>query len=237
MITKFTFTGADHSVDPQDLAEISQEFPFVEWGILVMPGQFGSPRFPGLQWIEKLSKIKNLNLSMHLCGRYVKSFMHGDMVELIETVPLFAKIGLFNRVQINTHGFKHDFKYEDLVQLIINYPEKEFIFQYDNENQHILNAISREARNISTLFDLSHGAGVLPEKWPDPIDGISCGYAGGLSPKNLKEQIVKIEAAAGDREIWIDIETHVRSYSDKTFDLDKVKECCWILQNHFTSKQ
>ena len=83
--------------------------------------------------------------------------------------------------------------------------------------------------NCSTLFDLSHGAGVLPEQWPKPLPGIRCGYAGGLSPDNIKEQLTLISAAVGDTPIWIDMETHVRSNNDRLFDLGKVEQVLKVL--------
>ena len=74
------------------------------------------------------------------------------------------------------------------------------------------------------LFDLSGGAGILPESWPK-AKGEYCGYAGGLSPENLEEQLEKIKCVVDeDQKIWIDVETHVRSSDDKQFDLDKVRK-------------
>jgi hypothetical protein len=92
------------------------------------------------------------------------------------------------------------------------------------------------------------GAGILPREWPKPIyldvhpgdDGCGVqqhryhGYAGGLGPDNLAEQIPLILAAAAGNEhtaegrIWIDMETRVRSSDDRTFDLAKVRRCLEI---------
>ena len=68
--------------------------------------------------------------------------------------------------------------------------------------------------------------GVLPDKWPEP-NGDYCGYAGGLSPDNLAEQLEKIDKAITNKDggfyaIWIDAETHLRSPDNQRFDLDKV---------------
>ncbi len=105
------------------------------------------------------------------------------------------------------------------------YQEKEFIFQYDNVNTVFVDLAKQAKVNFSALFDLSHGIGILPSEWPNLLDGVKCGYAGGLSPENLEEQIKRIEEKAGDTEIWIDMETHVRSNYDMLFDLQKVRQC------------
>ena len=42
-----TMTGADESVDPKALIELSKEFPFVEWGILI--GSQSGMRFPSVK--------------------------------------------------------------------------------------------------------------------------------------------------------------------------------------------
>lgn len=56
-----------------------------------------------------------------------------------------------------------------------------------------------------SLFDTSSGFGILPEKWPELLPELYCGYAGGLGPDNLQEQLEKIESVIGDNEIWVDM--------------------------------
>lgn len=75
------------------------------------------------------------------------------------------------------------------------------------------------------LFDVSGGIGVVPESWPKPFKDVYCGYAGGLGPTTIVEQLKRIEQVVGDCEIWIDMETRIRSENDAVFDLGKVVEC------------
>lgn len=214
-------TGADNSIQPEELFKVSSVYPFVEWGILLSRNSQGKNRFPSTRWMDDLA-IQNegfLNLSGHLCGAYVREFLMGSDRCVGEIGAIWK---FFSRIQINTHGIKHDWDKDGLLGLLEKHSDKEFIFQYDNANTEILNALSGTA-NISTLFDLSHGAGILPSEWPQPITGVKCGYAGGLSPENVKAQIEKIESIGGDKGTWIDMETHIRSAADTIFDLDKVK--------------
>lgn len=61
----------------------------------------------------------------------------------------------------------------------------------------------------------------MPEIWPNPIE--NCGYAGGLTPENVKEQLCLIKNLVGENgSIWIDAESSLRGYDQ--FDLGKVEE-------------
>lgn len=223
MITRVTMTGADDSVQPSDLLKLQFKYPFVEWGILVQDRSFGKRRFPSEMWLQELAHHTPLKLSCHLCGQYVTDFMNGSPTGIIKLQERSDIWNQFRRVQLNTHGFKHDFNPTKLIDLLNTFDGHEFIFQFDNKNTHILDEVQRHASNISILFDLSHGAGVLPTEWPALHPNLRCGYAGGLSDLNVVGQIKKIEEIVLDSEIWIDAETHIRSNHDMQFDLNLVE--------------
>lgn len=232
MLKTVTITGADDSVKPADLLELSEKFPFVEWGILVSASQQGTPRFPSMKWVEVLKETTPLNLSLHICGRFVRDFFQ------FGSTGFLAHVGYswdrFKRVQLNTHGDAHIFGTDSLrlmAAFIKANQNKQFIFQMDNVNDGIVDFLRHAEftlNNIAGLFDLSHGAGILPSAWPKLRADLNCGYAGGLSPENLEQQIQKIEQVVGAKEIWIDMETHVRSNHDAQFDLAKVERCLEI---------
>lgn len=226
-LSKVTTTGADDSTKQENLFELSAKYPYAEWAILLSRNSTGRNRFPSLSWMNRLAELSNhffdfeMQYSGHLCGSYVREFLMGN-TDFVKEIGDIWK--LFQRIQINTHGIRHEYDEVKLLNALAQYPEKEFILQYDNANKEILDcAIANSDTSISALFDLSHGAGVLPHEWPLPIDGVKCGYAGGLSPDNVEAQIKLIESKVGDAEIWIDMETKVRSNNDKLFDLTKVE--------------
>lgn len=230
MITTVTLTGADDSILPEQLFEISKLYPYVEWAILVSRKSTGQKRFPSMRWIEELGRLNNvkiasgkpsLNLSLHLCGSYVKELLSGND-DFIED-DLSEIWHAFSRVQINTHGEVH-YIHDGFTEWLNENPFKEWIFQYDNVNTRMLELAIRDNVKCSALFDLSHGTGILPEQWPDLLPGIKCGYAGGLSPDNLLEQIKGIESIVAEHPIWIDMETKIRSFNDATFCLIKCKQ-------------
>lgn len=228
MIKTVTITGADDSIDPALLVELSTEFPFVEWGILVSKNNYGTPRFPSLTWLLKLRGLKHdfrtLKLSCHLCGTFVRELVKGNDTIIQIMGPMWH---IFERVQINFHAIPHEFS-NQMIRIMSKYPKQQYIFQYDGVNDVIVSKASITGCNVSTLFDKSGGAGILPDRWPQLLEGIKCGYAGGLSPDNLEDQIKKIESIVGDTEIWIDMETHVRSDQDRLFDVVKVRKCLEI---------
>lgn len=233
MFTKITFTGADDSVTPKDLIDISAEYPNVEWGILVSRN-YTAPRFPSSSWIEEFISIApaNLPISMHLCGTVVQNLLrYGTTIgnSLIE-LP-FSLIYRTNRIQINTHGQIHLVDSSALLSALKGYPSKEFIFQMDGVNEHLGEFAVAHNIKTSCLFDMSHGDGTSPEAWPtiSPNSNVfSYGYAGGLGPENIEIEAKRICKAANSfpypfKDFWIDMETKVRSNSNKTFDLSKVR--------------
>lgn len=237
ILDRVTFTGPDNSIKPEDLLALSREFPFVEWGILASAGQTGKcPRFPDTSWIEALQKLhgqNDMNLSLHLCGRWVRELLKGRVI--------FSRdlLHSFQRVQLNFHAEKSLCDPEQFVSALIWIGDpRQFIFQIDggigNEHLEAVFAYAGEVVDAVALFDISGGAGILPERWPKPLYFASAneyryhGYAGGLGPNNLEEQLPLILEAADGGRIWIDMETRVRSGDDKIFDLDKVRRCLEI---------
>jgi len=68
------------------------------------------------------------------------------------------------------------------------------------------------------LVDESKGTGILPERWPVPPTDYSIGYAGGIGPDNIKfvlETIQEVVVPHDREDIWIDMETRLRSQKKK----------------------
>jgi hypothetical protein len=222
MFKYITVTGADDSVKPEQLIKIAEEFPLVEFGILLSRKQIGQRRFPSAAWLEELRHLPDsINLAGHVCGSWVREILCGKW-PIDELTEIFGAdfFQMFGRWQLNTHGELH--KWDQSFLATLNQP-RGVIFQFDNKNTGLILAAREVATNISALFDLSHGAGVLPSAWPVPVSGMFCGYAGGLSPENVAEQCPLILEAAAGAPTWIDAETHLRSKGDAVFDLEKVR--------------
>ncbi len=234
-INKVTITGADDNVDINELTMLSVHYPFVEWGILFSKSREGTDRYPTIQWIDNFSDLclmNNHQVSAHLCGAYMKSLLSdADDVNYFD-IDFF---GTFNRVQINCNFSKQEV---DLIRMINNIyltngdHGTEFIFQVNKSNEEFLNnVILKYCKKdyLHFLFDSSGGNGILRE-WSKPITDVYCGYAGGLTPDNLQEELIKIEEKVGEGTIWIDAESGLRT-NDK-LDLDKVRKFLDIVKDY-----
>lgn len=222
-----TITGADDRTNHQDLVELTEKYPFVEWGILLSAKREGEPRFPALEWIEGLKSFQDkLRLSGHLCGRWVRDVKHGKLSFREERPTIWQ---MFRRVQLNLHG-NYDADINNFLDAVALLYDKQIILQVDGMNNRLLMAAVDAKVNIAPLFDLSGGRGLCPDSWPEPHQSICCGYAGGLGPDNLEEQLDHISVATGDHKIWIDMETRVRT--DEALDLNKVERCLQIAEQY-----
>ena len=237
-----TMTGADITTHPKDLLELSNKYPFVEWGILISKNRssINVPRYPSIEWVKNYLfefNQKGLDkLSCHICGSWVRDLLKGDDT-VFQEMPFLLDI--FNRFQLNFHAEKVSCDLGAFINLLNKYPTKHFIFQIDGENGNkIFDEVLKTnspGRNFDAypLFDISGGQGILPDEWPSFIKSAGYnGYAGGLGPENLREQLEKIQDTVDeDDRIWIDMETKVRSNNDFTFDLEKVEKCLKIAKD------
>jgi hypothetical protein len=218
-LNKVTITGADDSTSIPQLIDLSEEFPFVEWGILVSRRQEGSYRFPSREWMGRLTDVSDrLQLSMHICGGWVRQIFVGEL----HWSDLPDLLHCCQRLQINTHAERHASTVALLSQLE-SQKDKQIIFQWDGVNDHLIYAALAHGLNVAALFDTSGGAGILPTEWPAQTTKFPCGYAGGLGPGNVVENIRKIESLCS-APYWIDMERRVRTHDDSALNMDAVKE-------------
>lgn len=222
MITTVTLTGADDSIHHNDLLKLSDDYPFVEFGILFSTKRIGTERYPSLKWLDELfEKSSELNLSAHLCGDFAREVICGSKTGDFILERLSPH---FKRVQLN-----YNFSKETPVSLchFINFTKyfskHNFILQYNKSNKIVCDAMVHEdIDNLQFLYDASGGRGKAAESFDIPVSNYYTGYAGGISPINIIEVCKKIEIIVGKTPIWIDMETHIRSNSN--FDFKKCNE-------------
>lgn len=229
---KVTITGADDSIDPRELIDLTKQFPFVEWGILVSSSRQGVSRFPSNRWLARLYETlrdwPHMALSFHICGAWVREICAGNWM------PLFTNMGPIlhcgKRIQLNFHAYEHLLTKTFIQAALERSREQDWqlIFQCDGVNDHLVSNAHDDGLNVVPLYDKSGGAGVVPAEWPPPMAGIYSGYAGGLGPENLGIEIPRIEMVTRGEPYWIDMETNVRSVRDRQFDLGKVHRCLEI---------
>jgi phosphoribosylanthranilate isomerase len=211
-----TITGADDATEVKDLQALEKEFPFVEWAILWMPEKAGTARFPTAGWIKNFkAQCKDSPASLHLCSQALLDFAAGKKVAAMEG---FTRVQL--NLKFNNAGEKIDLK--QLAARVKAHPEVEFILQYTEDKKDTLLPLFKDIPNHALLFDASAGAGISPDKWSAPVPGHHCGYAGGLGPENIAENLKMIEKVVpAGYATWVDMESKVRT--NDTFDLGKVR--------------
>lgn len=235
ILDRVTVTGADESCDIQEMHDLQKRFPFMEWGILLSRSAEGRrSRFPSLDWMCKMVAghehyAHPFKLAGHICGGWVQDICKGNWSFIKERPEV---CGYFDRFQLNFHGARHKIDPDKFIQGFDNpvlhrkylvekgWPKMQIIFQLDEVNDELLQVARKAGIDAVGLYDTSHGAGILPNSWP--TNDTYVGYAGGLGPDNLEEQLNKI-AEVCTPPIWIDAETKLRSDDDKIFDLQKVR--------------
>ncbi len=222
-LTQVTITGADDGVDPNALLDISEEFPFVEWAILIATQP--KPRYPTQAWIGFFGEAQQRRApiwhrwAVHLCGETARRAMGGcdGVTDMLRCVS-----GDF-RVQLN--GFS---SYRLPMLLIAeHFPRTEFILQC-NTGEALAHAVKLHERhpNVAALWDPSGGLGrsfMENGAWFPRYREfqIPIGYAGGINEFNVEDTIVSLCNGTGDP-LWIDLETGARTHDDK-FDIVKVR--------------
>lgn len=216
-INKVTITGADNKVKGEDLLKLQEQYPFVEWGVLFSLSKEGHQRFPSLLHIEQELNSPLLNLSAHFCGHYSKEVLENQNTLHIEA------LGNFKRIQLN-YVFRKGANY-DLLALrdYLKKTDKQIILQYNKSNQEVLEHFLKwlPDQKLNLLFDSSGGRGTAIKLIERPFDHYT-GYSGGINPDNIENVIKLIRNHKRIDEVWIDMESGVRT--DNEFDLDKVKD-------------
>lgn len=225
MLRHVTVTGLDNQTNLLDVLNVSKKYPFVEWGVLVADC-FSSyrPRYPDYIIFKNLEKCKNIlpqmNFSLHVCSTYLRKIVHKGDWQVFEYMDGINVANCFSRIQLNLSNMIGEIQ-EPFFESLKNI-NQEIILQLKTVegNEEFITKCKKYAK-ISVLFDSSGGKGKLPEKWPNPIE--NCGYAGGLTPENVKEQLCLIKNLVGKNvPIWIDAESSLRGYDQ--FNLGKVED-------------
>lgn len=229
-----TFTGIDKLTDISRVVNMSKEFPFIEWGVLYSPTKcYSSERYPFpefiLKFIETIS-LYNINCSIHFCGNSINNIIKENEYEK-ELLNLINKLQY--RVQLNFNQKIQNIDLDQLLKVLQQYPNIQFITQHNKSNLTVYKKFSKHLKRYSVLFDSSGGRGVEFSKIHMPFKGLFCGYAGGLGPDNLKSELKLISLAAQNNNIWIDMESNIRGVT--WLDLDKCQICVQIV-NEFNNQ-
>ena len=176
-----------------------------------------------------------MKLAAHLCGERAVEILAGDTTFLSQV----EKWG-FKRIQINATAVNGcdpstlKSSVDTVIGIMLKFPNLEFMIQRCDETTDLwaglINHKDGTPKNMSLLMDESKGLGILATEYTSPKE-IPCkiGYAGGIGPLNINNVLDNVINAVGDNEteVWIDMESRIRSKTDgvDVFDLNKCFAC------------
>ena len=227
MLEILTFTGVDQKTDLNALAEITAQYPKVEFGILI-GSQTGTsnPLFPPLTTVQQFKQTTGVNKTLHLCGHHAR--------EAAGEQPSGQSLKLlchgFDRIQVNLHGDEVNPNRVDVQRNAIKrFAEQTATNSVILQHRGPWDTIPIEHPRIEYLFDLSEGAGLENfGAWPIPPTGKRTGYAGGIGPHTIGKAMEFVDDHPTAR-LWLDMEGNIRTpdhWLDRWLDLDKVKAVC-----------
>lgn len=210
--------------------------PKVELGIQAhdCSMNFGTPRY---EWLDELlSKsarmTKPLNVAIHVNYDWCSQMAAGganinkwpaEIQNLFARTDCAGKL-LIRRWQLNIGDGTRDIDGKKLAQICRAFPDREFIFPYNAKNP-VSVEINRMHQfkdcKFSLLYDASYGAGISPESWNAPVyNDRPMGYAGGMSPDNVADNLNKIAAVCPPNyTTWIDAEGQLMIPGTRRFDV------------------
>ena len=201
-----SFAGIDRNTDREELCRIQEEFPMVEFGVLMSRNWFeNGKRYMCPSDIERFS---GLNLCAHLCGKMARDFMKGDVGLLDETYPYWKT--MFKRIQVNVapYGFSDGIDWRGEQEVYVQCKPN----RYDNYEN---------SRGVGMLIDNSGGRGI-DEEWTVYPTKEKIGYAGGLNLSNVVTKTASLMDNDSVGDFWIDMESGVRD-EDDWFSIEKVR--------------
>jgi hypothetical protein len=233
-----TITGISDDCNLTELFDLSEKYPFLEWGVLFSETKSGNhPRYPSSEWLKSMfDEINNRvraeqklpRLAGHLCGKTMRKFMDYRNLGIDAWLtPMYSYMHpythIFARTQVNFNAKREKFTPQNMGDLSEFYGMDEsasFITQQNEANSWVWETIQQDAYrgltnwNHHILHDASGGNGTPIGEIPTPISGMLNGYAGGINPANVFSVLDKIESKIQHGYTWIDMESGVRDEND-----------------------
>ena len=187
-MTTVTISGADDVVPIDRMVELSERFPFLEWGILLSESRAGTDRYPSAEWVRAL-KRQPIALSAHLCGAVSKVAASGMVTVAFFAHPEFQ----FQRIQVNGYAVGGAVKLPNPM-----HTDFEYVLQAHDELMVVACALdiekarARSDTRFSILFDPSGGRGRdWSGRWPRAMPRVRMGYAGGIGPTTSRRRSLR----------------------------------------------
>ena len=231
-IFRVTFTGVDEYTSSFWLQHLSEEFPFVEWAILLSASNGGKEnRFPEVRYRTPFVEAFPGPLAVHLCGDFARRAAGDDARDIFG----FARILVpgVKRIQLNISDKPEIFlrhvvrkaAIETGLRVIVQ--TRDFHTPLGYSHPQAIDGRNNWSVPLSLLLDRSGGRGIyepfrtLPPHLHSPH--LPIGFAGGIGPDNVEQVLADIRAMDFPNPVWIDMESKVRT-PDDYFDPEKAEQ-------------
>lgn len=222
--------------DFHDIVKLAESSPCAEIAVQMHPSKV-SPGMPRNEWFHELCRYcvrdaHDINLAVHVNQEWCEEICRtGEIpMELREFFGLYRKnLGfspLVKRWQLNmSNTAVRDINYDAVKKLFLHNDDHEFILQYNDRTKNAAWVLYEMGAKFSLLYDASGGRGLTPDTWNKPVyDSVPMGYSGGMSPKNVVENLKQISSVVpkNREDIWIDAEGNLKT--DNKFDISLARQ-------------
>ena len=219
-------SGINENNDIDEAVAFLQKHKNVEYGVQCSPKKAGyhTPRF---DWLKELTaklnehKMKN-RIALHINEGFVVSFCDGRLSD--EVADLLNENEAIGRLQLNFKITRETFasgKIPDirtLGQTAKTVSAHPIILSASQPNLPFIRKAYHHGLKFDLLFDDSFGEGIMPDTRKPPLfDDVFQGYAGGLSPENVAEELQKISKVAKGA-VFIDAEGKLKENGAFSFE-------------------
>ena len=223
-------SGINEKNDINDAIEFLKKYKNTEFGVQCSLKTMGY-QTAGFEWLKgflhKLNEEKIENrIALHLNGSFVTSFCDGKVPDEISDLLKIGKA--ISRLQLNFEIGKDVFasgkipNIKNLEHAVQTVMPRTIILVACQANLSFINPVHYRGTKFDLLFDESFGNGILPDAYKPPVfSDVFQGYAGGLSPENVVEELAKIGKVAKGN-IFIDAEGKLKQ--DGSFSLDRAEK-------------
>lgn len=214
MLSHVTFTGWDRHTDLAELDAFLMACPQgrVEIAVLHSSSHIDEDRYPDVGKaidILRTAKGAGQRTAVHLCGRIAHAFM-SYFDGLVALGPLLQ---LADRVQVNVRETSWPAgpdKYRRAYELARTMARPVIVQTRGDAFPDAEDMALGAGRMVPFLFDRSAGHGSESKIWPEPLDKLLVGYAGGLGPHNVARCVGKLVETRPHARFWVDMESGIR---------------------------
>ncbi len=218
-------SGINEKNDIDEAVRFLKNYPCVEFGVQCSPKKaaYQTPRF---EWLQELTaklneqKIKN-RIALHLNEGFVVSFCEekipSEIDELLKNGDAIGRLQLNFKIGRETFNGKVAPDFEKLQNAVYSVSSHSIILSASQTNLPFIQMAHHRGMKFDVLFDDSFGEGILPDAQKPPLfEDAFQGYAGGLSPENITQELDKIGKVAKST-VFIDAEGKLKENGSFSF--------------------